>query len=143
MTSLQVSCENEMIVHWGDCDAAGISYYAKNFEWFTNSYMHLLAFHGFPYMETFHARGISLVCLKADCQYKKMLRPLERISIRTSLASLTRTRLTFEYQLIKQDGELAAYGMTSHAYANQKGLPMNLKKSHPELWELMVDKWQV
>lgn len=34
----------EMIVTWGDCDPAGISYYAKNFDWFTNGRMQLLDF---------------------------------------------------------------------------------------------------
>jgi acyl-CoA thioester hydrolase len=138
----QISHDNEFIVAWGDCDAAGISYYAKNFEWYTNGYMQLLAFYDFPYMETFHEKGISLVCLKADTDYKRMLRPLEHITLRTSLTELTRTRITFSYQLIKKNEELASWGKTSHAFVDNEGRPMNLKKRHPALWISMTEKWK-
>jgi acyl-CoA thioester hydrolase len=142
MTVSKITHDSEMSVNWGDCDAAGISYYAKNFEWYTNGYMQLLASYGFPYMETFHAEGISLVCLKAETQYKRMLRPLEHITLRTSLTELTRTRMTFSYQLIKKNGEMASWGTTSHAYVDNEGFPMNIKKHHPTLWESMTGKWE-
>ncbi len=135
MEYTSLSAKMERVVTWGDCDAAGISYFPKNFEWFTNAYMKLLADYGFPYMETFHHNGISLVCLKAHCQYKKMLKPLEKITVITTLSSLTRTRLEFTYQIIKEDGEIAAKGLTSHAYANDQGRPVNLQKRFPLLWE--------
>ncbi|WP_067728819.1 acyl-CoA thioesterase [Oceanobacillus damuensis] len=134
MIDRHVSYDMEMTVNWGDCDAAGISYYAKNFEWYTNSYMQLLAHYRFPYMETFHNHGINLVCLKADSTYKKMVRPLENIIVRSSITLLARTRMEFAYQIIKENGEIAAEGYTSHAYVNNEGVPMNLEKSFPTLW---------
>ncbi len=128
------SVDYTMRVKWGDCDAAGISYYAKNFEWFTDARFELFAHYGFPYMETFHHKGISLVCLKAESDYKKMIRPLEEITIKTSISELTRTRMAFTYQIVKSNGELAAEGFTAHAYVNSEGRPLNLKKSFPALW---------
>ena len=80
----------EMTVAWGDCDAAGISYYARTFDWFTNARMQLLAAHGFPYMDAFHREGISMVCLTADCKYKKTLRPEEKIAVHASVTELSR-----------------------------------------------------
>jgi len=140
-TDSQLSFDMERIIAWGDCDAAGITYYAKNFEWFTDGYMQLLNSLGLPYMETFHYQGISLVCLKADCQYKKMLRPLEKIIVRTTLHSLTRTRLEFHYQVIKGNGEVAAEGVTSHTYVNNDGKPLNLQRKFPTLWESFNNKF--
>ncbi|WP_276353246.1 acyl-CoA thioesterase [Cohnella caldifontis] len=133
----------EMTVTWGDCDAAGIHYYARTFDWFTNARMKFLADHGFPYMETFHHPGISLVCLTADCRFKKMLKPEERITVRASLTTLTRSRLAFDYRIYKSDGQLAAEGTTSHAYVDPEGNPYNLKKRHPGLWASMMDRWPV
>lgn len=126
-----------MIVKWGDCDAAGISYYAKNFDWFTDARMQLLRHHGLPYMETFQEQGISLVCLKADCRYKKMIRPLEHITVHTRISVLKRSRMAFDYQVTKENGELAAEGMTSHAYVDNDGKPFDVKKRFPSLWEKM------
>lgn len=131
----------DMTVTWGDCDAAGISYYARSFDWFTNGRMHFLAAEGFPYMETFHHRGISLVCLKADCRYVRMLRPDEPVTVRISLASLTRTRMVFHYRIRKKSGELACEGMTSHACVDNKGHPFNLEKRFPQLWRSLADRW--
>ncbi|MFP7170374.1 acyl-CoA thioesterase [Terribacillus sp. 7520-G] len=128
----------EKVINWGDCDAAGISYYAKNFEWFTDARMQLLDHYGLPYMETFHHTGISLVCLKAECDYKRMLHPLEKVTIRTYITMLTRTRMVLGYQIIKDDGSLAADGMTTHTYVDDDGLPFNLKKRFPELWDKLT-----
>jgi acyl-CoA thioester hydrolase len=130
----------ERTVAWSDGDAAGITYYAKNFEWFTDAYMKLLDKYGFSYMETFHERGLALVCLKADCEYKKMVRPLEKITIHTKLASLSRTRVLFMYQIYNQKGELTAIGRTAHAFVNDRKRPVNLQKSHPTLWRALHEK---
>lgn len=137
------SIDMEMKVTWGDCDAAGISYYARTFDWFTNARMFFMAQSEVPYMPTFHDKGIALVCLKADCDYRKMVRPEEALTVRTSLTALSRTRMTFDYQVLKQSGELAAEGKTLHACVDNDGNPFNLKRRFPELWELLLDKWPV
>lgn len=131
----------ERTVAWSECDAAGISYYAKHFEWFTDGYMQFLDHHGFPYMDAFHHKGISIVTLKADSDYRRMLRPLEKITVRTALSSFTRTRLAFTYQIMKEDGELAAEGSTSHAFVNENGRPINLEKHFPALWGKLLEQF--
>lgn len=133
----------EMRVTWGDSDPAGISYYARTFDWFTNGRMNFFRSYGFPYMETFHGQGIALINLHADCDYKKMVRPGEKIFIRTSLTDLSRTRMTFTYQVIKEDGPLAEEGKTLHAFTDFDGKPFNLKKRFPVLWEQMVNEWEM
>ncbi|GGA33784.1 acyl-CoA thioesterase [Paenibacillus physcomitrellae] len=133
----------EMKVTWGDCDAAGISYYARTFDWFTNARMKHLADYGLPYMPTFHDLGIALVCLKADCEYKRMVRPEEEITVHTSLTTLNRTRMAYQYRIYKQNGDLVAEGTTSHACVDLEGNPFNLKRRHPELWEQLMEKWPV
>lgn len=137
------SADMNMQVTWGDCDAAGISYYARTFDWFTNARMHFMASYEIPYMPTFHDKGIAMVCLKAECNYRKMVRPEEPITVRTTLTELSRTRLTFEYSIYKQSGELAAEGQTLHTCVDRDGNPFNLKKRFPELWELLLEKWTV
>ncbi|WP_240985436.1 acyl-CoA thioesterase [Acididesulfobacillus acetoxydans] len=124
----------EMTIGWGDCDAAGITYYARYFDWFTNGRLHLLKSFGLPYMTTFQYQDISLVGLEANCRYKKLLFPDETVVLETSLPELKRTRMTFVYKVYKQDGQLAAKGTTVHTYVDHQGKPFDLKKRHPELW---------
>ncbi|MDQ7092345.1 acyl-CoA thioesterase [Desulfosporosinus sp. PR] len=125
-----------MVITWGDCDAAGISYYARYFDWFTNGRLHLLKKYGFPYMRSFHDRGIAVVGLKAQCQYKRMLKPDEEVVLETTLANLTRTRATFLYVVRKADGSIAADGSTEHAFVDSgDGRPFDLNKRYPEFWK--------
>ena len=133
----------EMKVTWGDCDAAGIWYYARVFDWFTNARMKHLVDHGLPYMNTFHDLGIAIVCLKADCEYKKSVRPEDDVRIHTTITTLTRTRLAYQYQIFNKNGDLVAEGVTWHAYVDQEGQAFNLKRRHPELWQRLMQRWPV
>jgi len=134
----------EMTVTWGDCDIAGIHYYARTFDWFTNARMHLMAVYGVPYIKTFFEQGLSLPVLKAECEFKRMLRPEEKIKVDTVLSELTRTRVKFTYKIYKENGELACEGATYHAFVDSAaGTPINAKKKHPALWEKMMALWPV
>ncbi|SHI33276.1 acyl-CoA thioesterase [Desulfofundulus thermosubterraneus] len=128
-------CRLEMEVGWGDCDAAGIAYYAQYFDWFSNGRIQLFKKYGLPYMTFFQRQNINMVALEAGCRYKKSLRPEEIIILETVLVILTRTRIGFKYKIFKKDGVLAAEGFTTHAYVDERGKPFDLKKRHPALWE--------
>lgn len=132
-----------MTVTWGDSDPAGISYYARTFDWFTNGRLDFLRAYGMPYMETFHAQGIALVCLHADCDYKKMVRPGDKLTLETLLTNLTRTRITFTYRVFNEDGELTQEGVTRLAFTDTNAQPFNLKRRFPELWKQLTDVWQM
>ncbi|MDF9407340.1 MAG: acyl-CoA thioesterase YbgC [Pelotomaculum sp. PtaB.Bin013] len=125
----------EFTVRWGDCDAAGITYYAKYFDWFTDGRIAFLEKAGLPYMATFHNHGIELVVIDAFCRYRLSLRPVEKVFLETSVASLTRTRITFTYRILKEDNTVAAEGSTNHAFVDERGKPFNLAKKYPELWD--------
>jgi len=133
------SCNIEMEVGWGDCDAAGIAYYAKYFDWFSDGRIHFFKKHGLPYMTIFHWQNIHMVALDAGCRYKKSLRTEEIIILETVLVTLSRTRIGFKYKILKKDGVLAAEGFTTHAYVDERGKPFDLKKRHPALWEEIND----
>lgn len=124
----------EFTVRWGDCDAAGITYYVKYFDWFTDGRIALLESVGLPYIDTFHKQKIELVVIDAFCRYRLSLRPSERIYLETSIVSLSRTRITFTYRILKEDNTVAAEGSTNHAFVDERGKPFNLAKKHPELW---------
>ena len=130
-------CRLEMEVGWGDSDAAGIVYYARYFDWFSNGRIQLFKKYGLPYMAVFHRQNINMVALEAGCRYKKSLQPEETVILETELDTLSRTRIGFKYKILKQDGTPAAEGFTVHAYVDGEGKPFDLKKRHPVLWAEM------
>lgn len=131
-----VICLKEMEVRWGDCDPAGITYYVKYFDWFSDGRIELFRQIGLPYMAFFHQQGIFLVAVEASCRYRHALKPEEKIVLETRLSNLTRARLEFKYRVFKkEDGILAAEGTTYHAYVDAEGKPFDVKKRNPLLWE--------
>ena len=130
-----ISNEQEMEVRWGDCDAAGIVYYAKYFDLFTDGRVALLRQVGLPYQQFFHEQGIVVVAVEASCRYRKNLKPEEKYILNTRLAHLGRTRMIFEYVITKQeDQSIATEGRTVHTFVNDTGKPFDLKKRRPDLW---------
>lgn len=135
-----VVCVQVREVRWGDCDAAGIVYYARFFDWFTDGRIALLKQIGLPYQQFFHEQGVTVVAVEASCRYKKTLKPEEKYILRTTLSYLGRTRMIFDY-LITKPGEnpgKAAGGRTTHAYVDVTGRPFDLKKKRPALWEKLL-----
>lgn len=130
----------EFTVRWGDCDAAGVTYYAKYFDWFTDGRMTFFNKVGLSYMDIFHNQGLELVVIDAFCRYRLSVRPDEKVILETIVTSLTRTRVTFSYRIMKEDNTVAAEGSTNHAYVDERGKPCNIAKKNPGLWEELSKK---
>ena len=139
-----ISNERLMEVRWGDCDAAGMVYYAKYFDLFTDGRIALLQQIGLPYQQTFQDQGIVVVAVEAICRYRKNLKPEEKYLLTTRLAHLTRSRMVFEYVITKYDDHgVAAEGKTVHAYVDDTGKPFDLKIRRPDLWERLAEAFGV
>ncbi len=135
-----VVCEQEREVRWGDCDAAGIVYYARYFDWFTDGRVALLKQIALPYQQFFHEQGITVVAVEASCRYRKNLKSEEKYILRTTLSYLGRTRMIFDYLVIKPEeaSGKATEGRTVHAFVDGTGKPFDLKKKRPDLWEKLL-----
>ena len=130
-----ITNRQELEVRWGDCDAAGIVYYAKYFDLFTDGRVALLKKINIPYQKFFHDQGIVVVAVEATCRYRKSLLPEERYFLSTKLSRLSRSRMVFDYVITSAENEqLVAEGRTVHAFVDSTGKPFDIKKKHPGLW---------
>jgi acyl-CoA thioester hydrolase len=137
-----ITNRQELEVRWGDCDAAGILYYAKYFDLFTDGRVALLKQIGIPYYQFFHDQGIVVVVLEATCRYRKSLRLEERYIMDTKLSPPGRTGMVFDYIITSAgSGQLVAEGRTAHTFVDEAGKPFNLKKKHPGLWSKLQEKF--
>lgn len=137
----EITCAQEMEVRWGDCDAAGIVYYAKYFDWFTDGRIALLKQIGLPYQKFFHEQGIVVVVIEASCRYRKNLRSEEKYMLSTTFTKLGRTRMVYDYLITKpEDQSVVAEGRTVHAYIDETGKPFDIKKRRPDLWEKLLEQ---
>jgi len=135
LTDFNVTNRQELEVRWGDCDAAGIVYHVRYFDWFTDGRVALFKKVNLPYQEFFHKQGIIVVVMEASCRYRRSLFPEERYILNTTFSHLSRTRMIFDYVITRfEDKKVIAEGRTVHAYVDVKGKPFDIKKMHPDLW---------
>lgn len=130
----------EIEVRFGECDPAGVVYYANYFDWFSIGRLKYLEHHGLRYWDFFEAIGVTLVVVEATCRYLRPSLPGDRLRLETALTALTPSRAAFGYRLLSAerpdpDGrhELRAVGTTTHAFATRRG-PVDLRKYRPEAW---------
>ncbi len=140
MSDKNMTNRQELEVRWGDCDAAGIVYHVRYFDWFTDGRVALFKKMNLSYQKFFHERGIVLVAVEASCRYRKSLFPEERYTLNTTFFHLSRTRMIFDYVINKFDDDtVVAEGRTVHAYVDGAGKPFDIKKRYPELWLKLSD----
>ncbi len=124
--------ETTVRVRYKDTDQMGVAYYANYLVWFEVGRTEMMRNLELPYRE-FEKSNIFLPVLKAFCEYKQPACYDDRLTIVTRLESLNNVRLVFNYE-IKREDEILAAGYTEHAFVNNNGRPVVLKKFSPFLW---------
>lgn len=127
-------------VRYKETDQMGIVYNGNYFTWFEIGRTEFLRDIGMTYVD-FEDKGILIAVVEANCKYIKPAKYDEEVVIKTKLVKLTGVRTEFEYSLFrKEDDELLAKGYTIHAFVDKDIKPINLKKKHKDVWELLGEK---
>ncbi len=128
-----VQNETTLRVRYKDTDQMGVAYYANYLTWFEVGRTEIMRSLDLPYKE-FERYNLFLPVLKAYCEYKHSACYDDLLTIVTCLDRLKNARVTFKYE-VRRDEELLAEGYTEHAFVNNRGRPVALKKHSPELWD--------
>lgn len=108
-------------VIYGDTDQMGVAYYANYLRWFETGRTEFLRQIGTPYT-TIEKKGLLFPVTEVSCRYFRPAHYDEEIIIETTLTSLGRASLTFNYRLFrKEDEALIASGWTKHACLDREG----------------------
>lgn len=119
-------------MRYEETDQMGVVYYANYLVWFEVGRTEFMRRLGLTYRE-FEKSNLYLPVLKAYCEYKQPARYDDELSVITRLESVHNVRIIFNYE-IKKAGTLLAFGYTEHAFINDAGRPVVLRKSSPFLW---------
>ncbi len=121
--------EAKVRVRYKETDQMGMAYHANYLVWFEVGRTELMRKVGMPYAE-FEKSGLFLPVLKVFCEYKHAVSYDDLLTIITRLDQLGNVRLTFHYEIRKEE-KLHASGYTEHAFINMKGRPVALKSTAP------------
>ncbi len=124
--------ETTIRVRYQETDQMGFAYHSNYLVWFEIGRTEFMRDIGLPYIE-FERSDLFLPVLKAFCEYKSAARYDDRVTVVAWLESLQKVRLVFNYEIRKEE-KLLARGYTEHAFINDAGRPVVLKKVSPFLW---------
>ncbi|MGI6601449.1 MAG: acyl-CoA thioesterase [Dethiobacteria bacterium] len=124
--------KTDIRVRYKDTDAMGIVYYANYLVWFEVGRTEWIRSLGLSYRDL-EKGGLFLPVIKASCDYKAPAHYDDELTVITWLESIRPVRLTFSYE-IRRAGQLIAHGSTEHAFVNEEGRPVVLRKKNPFLW---------
>ena len=135
--------ETFLRVRYKDTDQMGLVYYANYFVWFEVGRSEFLRFLGMSY-KSLEQSEIFLPVIEAYCEYKFPARYDDELKVVAALKMLQEVRLGFQYDIFKtgEEDTLLASGETIHAFVNQKGRPLVLRKQNPFLWRLLKEASQ-
>ncbi len=129
--------ETTIRVRYQETDQMGMAYHANYLVWFELGRTELMRSIGLPYIE-FEKSNLYLPVLKAYCEYKHAARYDDLLTIITFIESLQYVRTVFNYEIRRDDKKIAG-GYTEHAFINEAGRPVVLKKISPFLWNRLYN----
>jgi len=134
-----VAHETTLRVRYGEVDRMGVVYHANYLPYFEQGRTEFLRSLGRAYRDV-EDGGMLLVVADAGLRFHRPAGYDDLLRVRTRLASLTRVRLRFEYEVDRPaDGVLVATGHTTLASTDREGRPVRLPAEVHRLLEGAVE----
>ncbi|WP_053956284.1 acyl-CoA thioesterase [Inediibacterium massiliense] len=124
-------------VRYQETDQMGVAYHGNYYTWFEVGRSSFFRSLGYTYAKL-EQEGVILPVIESRCIYKSSAKYDDELYIRTRIEKLKGVRIEFYYEVIRKvDNEVLAQGTTIHAFVDKNLKPMNFKKAHPEVWEML------
>lgn len=126
-------------VRYSETDRMGVVHHSRYFPWFEVGRTEFFKQSGMTY-DGMEKMGVLLPLV--DC-YGKFIQGAQygdSVWIEVSLEVLGVAKCKFSYRILRAEDEaLLATGYTTHGFTTPEFKPVNLKKSHPELYRVMEE----
>lgn len=126
--------EKEIEIRYAETDQMGVVYHANYLVWMEIGRTALIEALGFTYAGL-EARGYLAPVTDLSIQYKAAMRYGQTATVRTWIESHGRLRTTYGYDILHEDGTVAATGLSEHVLVKKENFrPVSLKKIDPQ-WD--------
>ena len=125
--------KTEINVRYAETDKMDVVYHSNYLIWFEVARTEFIEQVGFSYADMEKAGVISPV-VDVKLSYKRSITYPEKIIVRTWIKQYSPIRTVYEYEVIKENGQLAATGETTHVILNRESMrPIRLDR-HFKAW---------
>ena len=129
----------EREVMYYETDRMGIVHHSNYARWFEEARHKYLEAAGIPYAQV-ESLGILIPVLSVECTYRKAFKYGDVFQVYLQPVKFNGIKAEFTYEVRnKADGELYTTGKSSHCFVDEKLQLLNIKKSHPQVYELFLD----
>ena len=126
--------EKQIEIRYAETDQMGVVYHANYLVWMEIGRTQLIQDLGFNYAEL-EKKGYISPVLDLSIQYKKAMRYGQVETVRTWVESHSKLRTTYGYEILHEDGSIAATGNSFHTLVKKDSFrPFPLVKVDPE-WD--------
>ncbi len=126
--------EKQIEIRYAETDQMGVVYHANYLVWMEIGRTKLISDLGYNYAGL-EEQGYLAPVLDVSVQYKKAMRYGQVATVRTWIESHSKLRTTYGYEILHEDGSVAATGTTLHTLVNKDTFrPTPLSKIDPE-WD--------
>lgn len=117
-----------------ETDQMGVIHHANYIRWFESARIDMMDQLGYTY-KALEERGIASPVLAVACEYKAPCYFAEKLTIKINITAFNGIRLQLQYEVWGEGtDDRRAIGETSHAFLNQAGRIINLKKAAPDYY---------
>lgn len=132
--------ESTIRVRYQETDQMGIVYHANYLVWFEIGRTDYIRNLGLTY-RGLEEIGLLLPVVDVQCRFLQPARYDDEIVIITSIETHNGSKLAFFYEAKrKKDNQLLAKGSTTHLWTTKEMKRINIRRTHPEIYEKLESK---
>lgn len=124
--------EKKIDVRYAETDKMGVVYHANYLVWFEVGRTDFIKKAGFNY-QSMEDEGLISPVLDVQVKYKQSVTYPESVIVKTWIDQYSKLKTIYAYEVIKEDGSIAATGKTTHVII-KKGSekPVRLDRYYPD-----------
>lgn len=124
-------------VQYYETDKMGITHHSNYVRWMEEARVDFLDKIGWNY-DRMEKSGIISPVVKVECSYKKTTTFSDLISVEVFVEEFKGVKLKLSYEMTNEAGDVVCQARSEHCFLNEKGVPLNLKREHPDFYETMI-----
>lgn len=131
--------KTELTVRYSETDRMDVVHHSRYFPWFEVGRTEFFESQGMSYADI-EAKGILLPLVDCYAKFIEGAKYADKIILEVKLVSLRAASCKFEYTVIrKSDNKILTNGYTTHAFTTPQFKPINLKKSEPKVYNILLN----
>lgn len=124
-------------VQYYETDKMGITHHSNYIRWMEETRVALLSEMGYGY-DKLEEAGIISPVINVNCNYKKTTTFPEVITIDACVNEFNGVKMTLSYIMKNSLGDIVCEAQSSHAFLDNKGIPIRLKKEFPDFYNAIL-----